>query len=461
MRELPNLAEAQCATVPSVILDQYRCQPVISSFSIVDGLNRKNGFFRLGPDLVCYGRSTSPVAAAKLSGPISDALPDVRLSSNTISLPFDMNEVVDNLRYERYATASGWRAWVQGSWVADIYYHSRSLLPVPVRKYFQRAYLRDWDSIQFPGWPLDRTVDFFLGRLLVLGMKQSGIKRLPFIWFWPHGHKACATVTHDVETMLGRDFSCGLMDIDDAFGIKASFQVVPEKRYEVPHEYLQTIRNRGFELNVHGLNHDGNLFGERELFLKQAEKINRYAKQYGAVGFRSPALYRHADWFQDLNFSYDMSVPNVARLEAQRGGCCTVMPYFLPGGMTELPLTTTEDYTLFHVLNDFSMTLWKRQLSTILEAHGLITILVHPDYVLTKKPQDLYKELLEEVCRLRTDRGVWVTLPREVDCWWRQRSAMNLVGDGTTWRIEGDQSERAKVAHACLDGDRLVYEIES
>jgi len=292
-------------------------------------------------------------------------------------------------------------------------------------------------------------------------MKTSGITRLPFIWFWPHGRKACAIVTHDVETAVGRDFCGSLMDIDDEFGIKAAFQVVPEERYAVSDEYLQTIRDRGFEINVHGLNHDGNLFKNRKLFLQKAEKINCYAKHYGALGFRSPSLHRNTDWFQDLNFSYDMSFPNVSRLEAQRGGCCTVMPYFLPGGITELPLTTTEDYTLFHVLKDYSTTVWKGQIDAILEGHGLITILVHPDYVLTKEAQDVYKELLEMIGRLKTDRGLWVTLPREVDRWWRERSAMNLVADGSGWRIEGVGHDRARVAYACLTGDRLVYEIES
>src|SRR2546425_12755629 len=35
------------------------------------------------------------------------------------------------------------------------------------------------------------------------------------------------------------------------------------------------------------------------------------------------------EWFDALDFSYDMSVPNVAHLDPQRGGCCTVMPYFV------------------------------------------------------------------------------------------------------------------------------------
>src|SRR6185295_15540154 len=127
---------------------------------------------------------------------------------------------------------------------------------------------------------------------LALAMQALQTDRLPFIWFWPRGHKACAIVTHDVETITGRNFSDRLMDIDDAFDIKASFQVVPEKRYSVPSSYLSAIRDRGFEVNVHGLDHNGNLFHGRQTFLTQAEKINRYAASFGSSGFRSPSLYR-------------------------------------------------------------------------------------------------------------------------------------------------------------------------
>ena len=66
-------------------------------------------------------------------------------------------------------------------------------------------------------------------------------------------------------------------------------------------------------------------------------------------------------WYDDLKFSYDMSVPNVAHLDPQRGGCCTVMPYFL-GDILEIPVTTVQDYTLFSILDDYSIDLWKRQI---------------------------------------------------------------------------------------------------
>jgi hypothetical protein len=68
-------------------------------------------------------------------------------------------------------------------------------------------------------------------------------------------------------------------------------------------------------------------------------------------------MYREQAWFDAFDFSYDMSVPNAAHLEPQRGGCCTVLPYFV-GDVLELPLTTTQDYSLFHILGEYSMERW-------------------------------------------------------------------------------------------------------
>ncbi len=121
-------------------------------------------------------------------------------------------------------------------------------------------------------------------------------------------------------------------------------------------------------------------------------------------------MYRRQDWFADLDFSFDMSVPNVAHLEPQRGGCCTVMPYFL-GHVLELPLTTAQDYTLFHVLGDYSTELWQEQIDRILEQNGLVSFIAHPDYLLEPRAREVYTDLLRLLVRLRDERGVWVALP--------------------------------------------------
>jgi hypothetical protein len=441
------------------IIDHYRCQPTIPCLDVAQSLQEPTGFFRFGPDVVCYGRAAETTRST-VNGNLFDAWEALRQCNPPVSLPFDLNQVADNLRYERYVQQSSRGRWMETSWVKDIYYRLRPMFPVAFRKHLQRLYLQDWDKAPFPAWPVDRSVDLLLERLAILAMRLAEIDRLPFIWFWPDGYRACAILTHDVETTAGRDFSERLIDIDESFGIKSSFQVVPEKRYTVSADYLAMIRDRGCEVNIHGLDHEGNLFMHRETFLKAAEKINEYAKLFGARGFRSPVLYRNIDWLHELDFSYDMSVPNVARLEAQRGGCCTVMPYFLPGGMLELPLTMAEDYTVFHILKDYSTALWKQQMSLILEGNGLISFIVHPDYVIETRAQDTFKALLEELNRVRSAERVWVPLSGEVDRWWRQRNEMKLVADGRGWRTEGPGSERARVAYACRENDRLVYEFD-
>jgi hypothetical protein len=78
------------------------------------------------------------------------------------------------------------------------------------------------------------------------------------------------------------------MDLNDSFGIKSSFQIVPEERYAVSPSFLENIRSRGFEIDIHDLNHDGLLYSDRTEFLRRAERINRYAHQFGALGFRWP-----------------------------------------------------------------------------------------------------------------------------------------------------------------------------
>jgi hypothetical protein len=248
------------------------------------------------------------------------------------------------------------------------------------------------------------------------------------------------------------------MDLDDSIGIKSSFQIVPEGRYTVTPAFLSEIRRRGFEINVQDLYHDGNLFRNRKQFMRRILAVNRYAREIGAQGFRAAVLYRNQEWYQALDFDYDMSIPNSAHLEPQRGGCCTVFPYFI-GRLLELPLTTTQDYALFHFLNEYSLELWERQIALIRQKHGLISILVHPDYILRKREQETYLHLLRYLDRLRMTEKVWITTPAQVNNWWRARSKLSLRRDGSEWRIEGAGSERARLAYARLEADTISYEL--
>jgi hypothetical protein len=218
------------------------------------------------------------------------------------------------------------------------------------------------------------------------------------------------------------------------------------------------LKRRAFEVNVHDLTHDGYLFRNREKFLRHAAAINSRGREFGSRGFRSGAMYRRQGWFASLDISYDMSVPNVAHLEPQAGGCCTVMPYFM-GHVLELPLTASQDYTVFHILGQHSTRLWNEQIAIVLAEHGLLSFIAHPDYLIEPAARGLYTELLRTLVSLREDRGVWTALPSEIDRWWRARRAMRLVADGPSWRIEGPGSARARLAFARLRDGRVVYEV--
>jgi len=152
-----------------------------------------------------------------------------------------------------------------------------------------------------------------------------------------------------------------------------------------------------------------------------------------------------------------MSMPNVANLDPQRGGCCTVMPYFI-GDILELPLTTIQDYSLFHVLNEHSIDLWRVQLEMILAKNGLASFIVHPDYIIESETQVVYKDLLGLLSELCGREAVWFALPNEIDSWWRARSRMSIVKDGESWQIVGEGADRAVLAFAKAVDGQLAYE---
>jgi hypothetical protein len=444
-----------------LLTDHFRCPDDFVDFIVPEDIPAKSGYFQFGPGVICYGQCSSGDPATSVTDPLHNALQQVTMSGSSVHLPFDPVQVVDNLRHERYADnqASSKTANKTSSLVRMLYYLARPLLPVAVRKHLQRRYLRDWSKISFPNWPVDRTVEDILEQLLILSMKSLNVTRIPFIWFWPEGIPSCTAVTHDVETAAGFDFCAQLMDLNDSFGIKSSFQIVPEERYAVPLARLDAIQKRGFEINIHDLNHDGNLLANREEFLRRACEINLYAKEFGALGFRSAVLYRNIDWYDALDFSYDMSVPNVAHLDPQRGGCCTVFPFF-NGKMLELPVTMSQDYSLYHILNDYSISVWKQQISLIREKHGLMQMIVHPDYNIDPAARRVYAELLSYLSDLRAQGETWIALPRDVAAWWRLRSELRLVKAGSSWSIQGEGRERARIAYAKIVDGKLAYELE-
>lgn len=395
-------------------------------------------------------------ADEKMKG-LGHVLAEARAMTGTI----DPREAIDRLRREEYPLAAEAKtALSRPQLIRSLYYAMRPMLPVAIRKRAQKAYFAGWESLPFPKWPVDFTVENILERQLIQCMKAQQIEALPFVWFWPNAKKSCVVITHDVETEAGRDFTSAVMNLDDSYGVRSSFQLIPQDRYAVSSACLSGIRERGFEVNVHDLTHDGSLFRDHKRFLRQVREINQFGSHWGSLGFRSGALYRRQEWFDALKFEYDMSVPNVASLEPQRGGCCTVFPYFI-GNILEIPVTAAQDYSLFHILNDYSMAVWQKQIELICQRNGLISFIVHPDYIRADRARQAYERLLQHVNQLRQPEELWVAPPGELNRWWRMRQQSTVVKRGASWTVEGPARHYARLAYARLAGERIVYEVIS
>ncbi len=440
-----------------VVSDHYRLPEKFVDFDLGGQLSPDQGYFRFGPNVTCYGRTCAGVRNAQVGSPLYDTMKDVVVDNGRVELPFDPSEIVDNLRLERYVSIWG-NAIDFTNHFKKLYYLFRPFMNMAARKRIQKFYSRNWRNLSFPRWPVDTTVEDICERLLLLLIEAKGLDEVPFVWFWPKGARGCAVMTHDVDSEAGRDFCGELMDFDDGFGIKASFQVVPEGRYAVSPEFVDNIRRRGFEYGIQDLNHDGRLFDSREEFLRRTDVINGYAARDAARGFRAAILYRRPEWYDKLDFSFDMSIPNVAHLDPQRGGCCTVMPYFI-GNILEIPVTTTQDYTLFHILNERSIDLWKTQTELILEKNGLVSFIVHPDYIIDSGTRPVYRDLLGYLRKVCEEKDIWFALPADIDTWWRARSKMSIERSGNSWRIVGEEADRAVLGVARRVDGKLVCEV--
>src|SRR6266404_5491183 len=116
----------------------------------------------------------------------------------------------------------------------------------------------------------------------------QGSEQPPSGWVgWPESKRFAVVLTHDVEGQSGLDKCRELMQLEMKLGFRSSFNFVPEGEYRVSKELRVQLSAAGFEVGVHDLHHDGKLYGSRKAFARNAERINGYLREWGAVGFRS------------------------------------------------------------------------------------------------------------------------------------------------------------------------------
>ena len=192
------------------------------------------------------------------------------------------------------------------------------------------------------------------------------------------------------------------------------------------------LTEAGFEVGVHGLNHDGKLYASREEFSLRAKRINSYLKEWNTTGFRSPAMHHNLDWIRDLDILYDASTFDTDPFEPQPDGVTTIFPFIVKPdgsrrGYVELPYTLAQDFTLFVLMQETTIDIWKKKVDWVAEKGGMVLVNVHPDYMyfgtgtpqLGEFPAYFYRELLTYISTTYKDQ-YWHALPRDVASFWKE-----------------------------------------
>jgi peptidoglycan/xylan/chitin deacetylase (PgdA/CDA1 family) len=308
-----------------------------------------------------------------------------------------------------------------------LYYRLKPLIPrraqIALRSSRARR-LRRRHSVEgaFPRWPVEPILVERCEAHLRERLLSSGSGRVPFLGLWPRDHRFAYVLTHDVECDRGLAEAERLLEIEARHGMVSAWFLVAED-YEIRTNVVDAILAAGGEIGLHGLHHDGRLFESRERFERQLPGIRRYMREWGADGFRSPGAHRHAGWMPELGASYDSSFHDTDPFDAQPGGCCSILPYFLED-LVELPITLPHDFTLFELLREPDIGVWRDKAAWIAWHAGLVNVLVHPDYALTEERLRHYDELLSLLASLD---GGWHALPRDVAAWWRGRDALEAA----------------------------------
>jgi glycosyltransferase involved in cell wall biosynthesis len=295
----------------------------------------------------------------------------------------------------------------------NAYYAIKPLLPLRLRLALRRRRAVSRRGVYSDVWPID---------------EKAGIA--PPGWpGWPEGKRFAFVLTHDVEGSRGLGRVERVMELDAKYGFRSSFGFVPEGEYRVSEALRGKLERAGFEVGIHGLEHDGKLYRGKAAFARKAAAIGEYRRQWNVCGFRSPLMQHRLGWLHQLGMEYDCSTFDTDPFEPEPDGMGTIFPFWVAGprgsGYVELPYSLPQDHTLFVVFRERDIDIWKRKLDWIAARGGMALLIAHPDYMAfegqaarDEYPASYYEEFLR-YARETYGGQFWAATPGEVARYYR------------------------------------------
>ena len=242
---------------------------------------------------------------------------------------------------------------------------------------------------------------------------------------WPGGKQFALVLTHDVEGSAGRDRFTKLLQLEKSMGFRSAFYFVPE-RYTTSPTLREYITEKGFEVGVHGLYHDGKLYNNETIFQQRVPTINRYLKEWNVCGFSSPCAHHNLEWTGDLDIRYAVTTYDTDPFEPQSCGIGTIFPFRIHRPQSgreyiEIPYTLPQDFGLYVLMREKTIAVWKKKLDWIVQCGGMAHLKTHPDYMsfetnalgTEEYPLDFYADFLRYVKQAYSGQ-YWHALPKEL-----------------------------------------------
>jgi peptidoglycan/xylan/chitin deacetylase (PgdA/CDA1 family) len=298
--------------------------------------------------------------------------------------------------------------------LTEAYYFIKPFLPKELVLNVRRKYVRYKLRHCSDNWPINPAAGFS-----------------PPDWHgWPDKKQFALVLTHDVEGAVGLEKCSHLIDLEMQLGFRSSVNFVAEG-YRQNGNIRQLLIENGFEVGLHGLTHNGNLFKSRMFFLQQVPKLRQYLKMMKSTGFRTPSMYHNLEWMHELDIKYDLSTFDTDPFEPQSDGVGTIFPFWVPNkcndtGYVELPYTLPQDFTVFILLQERDTQIWQKKLDWIVRNGGMALLNTHPDYMnfgekklaMSEYPASLYRNFLMYVKDNYKDQ-YWHILPGQLTDFWR------------------------------------------
>lgn len=216
---------------------------------------------------------------------------------------------------------------------------------------------------------------------------------------WPNGHEVAFVLTYDIDTYSGLQKILELKKDPFFSKIKSTVNLVSHG-YKFTEKELNALKSNGWEVAIHGDNHDTRLVFNDEV--KINSRIERSKEKFKTMncevaGIRSPSLLYTEKYFKIIgrHFNYDSSV----YFDDGPFSVFKIFPFKIEN-ILEIPISMPMDVHLnfLKLSEEEKFSIWIERFKFVKKYRGMAVLVVHPDsHFFTKDNEGTLRKFLMEV----------------------------------------------------------------